>query len=76
MLKLPMVRNVVLKKIKQEIIKVFGGNVVQVIIGGAALNKEVDQFLTHIRFPFTVGYGMTECAPLLAYAPWDHDKSV
>ena len=75
MLKLPIVRNVVLKKIKQEIIKVFGGNVVQVIIGGAALNKDVDQFLTRIRFPFTVGYGMTECAPLLAYAPWDETKS-
>lgn len=75
MLKMPILRNVVLKKIKREIIRVFGGNVIQVIIGGAALNKEVDEFLTRIRFPFTVGYGMTECAPLLAYAPWDETKS-
>ncbi len=75
MLKLPIIRNVVLQKIKGEIIKVFGGNVVQVIVGGAALYDEVDKFLTRIKFPFTVGYGMTECAPLLAYAPWDVTKS-
>ncbi len=75
MLKLPIIRNVVLQKIKGEIIKVFGGNVMQVIIGGAALYEEVDKFLTKIKFPFTVGYGMTECAPLLAYAPWDETKS-
>lgn len=75
LLKLPVVRGVVLKKIRESIIKVFGGNLQELIVGGAALNKDVDKFLTLIKFPITVGYGMTECAPLLAYAPWNETKS-
>ncbi|MGM9804456.1 MAG: AMP-binding protein [Muribaculaceae bacterium] len=75
LLKLPIVRTLLLKKIRRSIIDVFGGNLMQLIVGGAALDKEVDRFLSLIHFPITVGYGMTECAPLLAYAPWNETKS-
>lgn len=44
------------------------------IIGGAALNRDVEQFLRRINFPFTVGYGMTECGPLISYAPWNETR--
>ena len=47
----------------------------ELIIGGAALNKEVEQFLKKINFPFTVGYGMTECGPLISYAPWEQSRA-
>ena len=52
-------------------IKAFGGNFKAVIVGGAAFNQEVEQFLKMIDFPYTVGYGMTECGPLISYAPWN-----
>ena len=52
----------------------FGGKFKEVIIGGAALNREAEAFFKRINFPFTVGYGMTECAPIIAYAPWDKTK--
>lgn len=58
-------------KIRARLIDVFGGNLLEVIIGGAPLSHDVDAFLRKIRFPFTVGYGMTECGPLITYAPWD-----
>ena len=48
----------------------FGGNFEQVIVGGAPLNHEVEEFLKRIKFPFTVGYGMTECGPLISYTHW------
>ncbi|MGM9836204.1 MAG: AMP-binding protein [Muribaculaceae bacterium] len=75
LLRIPIVRGLLLKKIRKSIINVFGGNLMQLIAGGAALDKDVDKFLSLIRFPFTVGYGMTECAPLLAYSPWQETKS-
>lgn len=75
LLKTPVVRRIILKKIRKSIIKVFGGNLLELIVGGAALDKNVDKFLSMIKFPITVGYGMTECAPLLAYAPWHETKS-
>ena len=53
----------------------FGGNLVMVVVGGAALAPEVENFLRRIRFPYTVGYGMTECAPLIAYASPDVFKA-
>jgi long-chain acyl-CoA synthetase len=56
------------------LIDFFGGNLVEVVIGGAALNKEVEKFLRFIHFPYTVGYGMTECSPLIAYAYWTEFK--
>lgn len=70
MLKVPFVDEKLLGKIKAKITEAFGGNVEEIIVGGAGLNKDVEAFLRRIKFPFTVGYGMTECAPLIAYAPW------
>lgn len=67
LLKIPGVKNIILGKIKKQLIKALGGDVKQVIIGGAALNADVDNFLRSIKFPLTVGYGMTECGPLITY---------
>ena len=63
-MRVPFLDEVVLSKLRQALLDAFGGCVDQVIIGGAPLNNEVDAFLKRIRFPYTVGYGMTECAPL------------
>ena len=57
-------------KIRQKLIEAFGGEFEVVIVGGAALNAEMEEFLYKIKFPFTVGYGMTECAPLVSFTPW------
>ena len=70
LLHVPFVDSRLLSKIKDRLTDTFGGNVVELIIGGAALNKDVEEFLRRIEFPFTVGYGMTECGPLISYAPW------
>lgn len=69
-LKIPIVRDQIYSKIRKGMMEGLGGNFHEVIIGGAALNKEVETFLHKIKFPFTVGYGMTECAPLISY---DHN---
>lgn len=69
-LKVPYLDDVVLSQIKKKLISVFGGSFEQIIIGGAALNAEVEKFLRKIKFPFTIGYGMTETAPLISYAHW------
>ena len=74
MLMVPFVDDKLLAKIKVKLTDTFGGNLQALIIGGASLNKDVETFLRKIKFPFTVGYGMTECGPLLAYAPWDVQK--
>lgn len=66
----PFVDEHLLSKIKQQLTATFGGRLEEMIIGGAGLNKDVEEFLRKIDFPFTVGYGMTECAPLISYAPW------
>ncbi len=71
LLKVPFVDDHLLGKIKEKLQETFGGQLHELIIGGAALNKEVEAFLRRIDFPFTVGYGMTECAPLISYAPWN-----
>lgn len=67
LLKTPGLNIVIRKKIRQSLIQTLGGNFREVIIGGAALNSEVEAFFHKIKFPFTVGYGMTECAPLISY---------
>lgn len=69
MLKIPLLEKKIYKKIRNSLTETFGGNFIEVIIGGAALNKEVEDFLKKIEFPFTVGYGMTECGPLISYSP-------
>ena len=57
-------------KNSQKLIDAFGGEFEEVIVGGAPLNHEVEEFYRKIKFPFTVGYGMTECGPLISYTPW------
>ncbi len=68
----PLVDKVVYAGIRKKLIEAFGGEFYEVIVGGAALNHEVEEFLYKIKFPFTVGYGMTECGPLISYTDW-HD---
>lgn len=69
LLRIPFVDEKVLERVREKIMEAFGGNLVELIIGGAALNPDVEKFLYRINFPVTVGYGMTECGPLLTYAP-------
>ena len=73
-LKLPILEQVIMNKIKSELINAFGGEFYEVIIGGAAFNKEVEAFFKKMEFPFTVGYGMTECAPIITYADYKEAK--
>lgn len=70
LLKMPGINKKVKQKIREQVYEAFGGNLYEVIIGGAALNQEVEAFLKDIDFPFTVGYGATECAPIIAYEDW------
>lgn len=72
LMKMPGVGKKVKKKICEQVYQAFGGNLYEVIIGGAALNQEIESFLKDIDFPFTVGYGATECAPIITYSDW-HD---
>jgi long-chain acyl-CoA synthetase len=74
LMKLPVLNQVVMNKIRTELINAFGGEFYEVIIGGAAFNKEVESFFKKINFPFTVGYGMTECAPIITYDDWQVEK--
>jgi len=69
MLKIPILKRKIHKKIKASLVDTFGGNFIEIIIGGAALSKEVEDFLKEIDFPFSIGYGMTECGPLISYSP-------
>lgn len=71
LLALPLISSILKKNIREKLTKSFGGNFHELIIGGSALNEEVEKFLIDIGFKFTVGYGMTECAPLISYAPWN-----
>ncbi len=69
-LAVPLLDSLVYSKIRKRLIDAFGGEFEEVIVGGAPLNHEVEEFLHKIKFPFTVGYGMTECGPLISYTPW------
>ena len=69
-LKIPGLKTIIFRKIRSQLIEAFGGEFEDVIVGGAPLNHEVEEFLHRIKFPFTVGYGMTECGPLISYTPW------
>lgn len=70
LLAVPGVRNVIYSKVRKQLLEAFGGNLKQLILGGAAMSSDVEDFLRRIKFPFTVGYGMTECAPLVTYEWW------
>ncbi len=74
LMKLPFLNQVVLDKVRTELVNAFGGEFYEVIIGGAAFNKEVEAFFKKMNFPFTVGYGMTECAPIITYDDWKEEK--
>ena len=75
LLQLPVIEQKVRNKIHDSLINVFGGNFVELIIGGAPFNLEAEQFFKKIGFPYTVGYGMTECGPIITYAPWRKNKT-
>ena len=70
-LKVPFLDEVICSRIREQLIQAFGGEFRQMIIGGAPLNPEVEAFLYRIKFPMSVGYGMTECAPLITFTPYD-----
>ena len=74
LMKLPLVSDKIKEKVRQQVINAFGGNFYEVIIGGAAFNQDVEQFLRSIDFPYTVGYGMTECAPIICYEDYKRFK--
>ena len=70
LLKVPGIRLLLHQKVRQSLVETFGGNFHEIVIGGAPLNHEVETFFRKIKFPFTIGYGMTECGPLISYEPW------
>lgn len=74
LLHVPFVDERLLGSIKDRLNETFGGNLEELIIGGAALNKDVEAFLHRIGFHYTSGYGMTECGPLISYAPWNEHR--
>lgn len=74
LIRIPLLNSIVHNKVRTSMIEFFGGELVEVVIGGAALNPDVEKFLRKIRFPYTVGYGMTECGPLISYAYWTRYK--
>lgn len=67
----PGLNQIIFKKIRTTLLNAFGGNLRSIIMGGAALNPDVEKWFKKFKLPFTVGYGMTEAAPLLAYEPWE-----
>ncbi|MBR3677572.1 MAG: AMP-binding protein [Alistipes sp.] len=68
--KLPIINNIIYGKVRKQLLTTFGGNLRSIVLGGAALNPTVEKVMRKVRMPYTVGYGMTECAPLLSYSPW------
>lgn len=73
-LAVPMLDKAIYAIIRSKLVDAFGGAFEEVIVGGAPLNREVEDFLCRIKFPLTVGYGMTECGPLISYSPWRRFK--
>lgn len=70
LLKVPIINDKIKATVREQVINAFGGNFYEIIVGGAAFNQEIEQFLKSIDFPYTVGYGMTECAPIICYEDW------
>lgn len=71
LLKTPGIQNILLKKIKEKLTETFGGRFFEIVIGGAPLSADVEKFFHRINFRFTIGYGMTECGPLISYEAWN-----
>lgn len=74
LIKIPGINQLILKKIKKKLVGVFGGEFRELVIGGAAFNPDAEKFFRKIGFPFTIGYGMTECGPLISYSSWKDIK--
>jgi long-chain acyl-CoA synthetase len=74
MLKIPGINRILFNKIKEKLTQSFGGRFMEIVIGGAAFNADTEKFFRKMGFKFTVGYGMTECGPLISYASWDTTK--
>ena len=72
--KIPLLDAIVYTKVRKSMIDAFGGNLNEVVIGGAAINPDVEKFLRKVKFPYSVGYGMTECGPLISYSYWTEFK--
>ena len=70
LLKVPIINDKIKSTVREQVIQAFGNNFYEVVIGGAAFNQDVERFLKMINFPYTVGYGMTECAPIICYEDW------
>lgn len=74
LLKVPIINDKIKATVREQLIQAFGGDFYEIIIGGAAFNSEIEQFLKSVDFPYTVGYGMTECAPIICYEDWKKFK--
>jgi long-chain acyl-CoA synthetase len=74
LLAVPLLNKILYKKINEKLVETFGGEFKEIVIGGAAFNPDAEKFFKKIKFKFSVGYGMTECGPLISYASWDTTK--
>jgi long-chain acyl-CoA synthetase len=74
LLAIPVINKILFKKIKAKLTETFGGRFHELVVGGAAFNADAEKFFKKIGFRFTVGYGMTECGPLISYSSWDTTK--
>ena len=74
LLAIPVINKILFKKIREKLTETFGGRFHELVVGGAAFNADAEKFFKKIGFRFTVGYGMTECGPLISYASWDTTK--
>ena len=71
----PLVSDKIKEKVREQLMAAFGGNFYEIVVGGAAFNQEIEAFMRGLEFPYTVGYGMTECAPLICYEDWKKFKA-
>ncbi len=74
LMRVPLVNDKIKAKVREQLMNAFGGEFYQIIVGGAAFNQEIEAFLRSINFPYTVGYGMTECGPIISYEDWSAFK--
>ena len=71
---IPILKNIIYGKVRKTLLTTFGGNLRSIVLGGAAISLPVEKVMRKVRLPYTVGYGMTECAPLIGYSPWESFK--
>lgn len=73
--KIPVLKQIINRTVRKKLYNALGGRFYEIIVGGAALSRDVEEFLKEIHYPFTVGYGMTECSPIIGYADWKYFKA-